>query len=126
MGEILTSILQDQKKACVQKGLMSMQSEKRKMTLFNELQTLDSISNEAFQVFGMVKSYEQRGEDILIVCSTSRVADTLFKNYARDRLGNKMNTGGRWIAIEPNKGKIYFKSLSSLRTWLPGHRFKKI
>ena len=32
-----------------------MQSEKRKMTLFNELQTLDSISSEAFQVFDMVK-----------------------------------------------------------------------
>ena len=45
-----------------------MQSERRKMTLFNELQILDSISSEAFQVFGMVKSYEQRGEDILIIC----------------------------------------------------------
>lgn len=96
------------------------------MTMFNELQILDSISSEAFQVFGMVKSYEQRGKDILIVCSTLRVADTLFKNYARDRLGNKMNSRGRWIEIEPNKGKIYFKSLSSLRTWLPGRRFKKI
>jgi hypothetical protein len=96
------------------------------MTLFNELQTLDSISSEAFQVFGMVKSYEQRGEDILIVCSTSQVADGLFKDYARDRLGNKMNASSRWIEIEPDKGKIYFKSLSSLRTWLPGRRFKKI
>ena len=96
------------------------------MTMFNELQILDSISSEAFQVFGMVKSYEQRGKDILIVCSTLRVADTLFKNYARDRLGNKMNSRGRWIEIEPNKGKIYFKSLSSLRTWLPGRRLKKI
>lgn len=96
------------------------------MTLFNELQILDSISSEAFQVFGMVKSYEQRGKDILIVCSTLQVADTLFKNYARDRLGNKMNSRGRWIEIEPNKGKIYFKSLSSLHTWLPGRRFKKI
>lgn len=96
------------------------------MTLFNELQILDSISNEAFQVFGMVKSYEQRGEDILIVCSTSQVANGLFKDYARDRLGNKMNASGRWIEIEPNKGKIYFKSLSSLRTWLPGRKFKKI
>lgn len=96
------------------------------MTLFNELQTLDSISSEAFQVFGMVKSYEQRGEDILIVCSTSQVADGLFKDYARDRLGNKMNASGRWIEIEPDKGKIYFKSLSSLRTWLPGRKFKKI
>lgn len=103
-----------------------MQSEKRKMALFNELQTLDSISSEAFQVFGMVKSYEQRGEDILVVCSTSRVAEALFKNYAKDRLGNKMNVSGRWIEVEPNKGKIYFKPLSSLRTWLPGHRFKKI
>ena len=103
-----------------------MQSEKRKMTLFNELQILDSISNEAFQVFGMVKSYEQRGEDILIVCSTSQVADGLFKDYAKDRLGNKMNASGRWIEIEPNKGKIYFKPLSSLSTWLPGRRFKKI
>lgn len=105
---------------------MNTQSEKRKMTLFNELQTLDSISSEAFQVFGMVKSYEQRGEDILIVCSTSQVADGLFKDYARDRLGNKMNASGRWIEIEPDKGKIYFKSLSSLRTWLPGRKFKKI
>lgn len=105
---------------------MSMQSEKRKMTLFNELQVLDSISNEAFQVFGMVKSYEQRGEDILVVCSTSQVANGLFKDYARDRLGNKMNASGRWIEIEPNKGKIYFKPLSSLRMWLPGRRFKKI
>lgn len=96
------------------------------MTLFNELQILDSISSEAFQVFGMVKSYEQRGEDILVVCSTLQVADALFKNYARDRLGNKMNSRGRWIEIEPNKGKIYFKSLSSLHTWLPGRRFKKI
>lgn len=96
------------------------------MTLFNELQTLDSISSEAFQVFGMVKSYEQRGEDILIVCSTSQVADGLFKDYARDRLGNKMNASGRWIEIEPDKGKIYFKSLSSLRAWLPGRKFKKI
>ena len=96
------------------------------MTLFKELRALDSISNEAFQVFGMVKSYEQRGEDILIVCSTSQVADGLFKDYAKDRLGNKMNASGRWIEIEPNKGKIYFKSLSSLRTWLPGRRFKKI
>ena len=96
------------------------------MTMFNELQILDSISSEAFQVFGMVKSYEQRGKDILIVCSTLQVADTLFKNYARDRLGNKMNSRGRWIEIEPNKGKIYFKSLSSLRTWLPGRKFKKI
>lgn len=96
------------------------------MTLFNELQILDSISSEAFQVFSMIKSYEQRGEDILIVCSTSRVADGLFKDYARDRLGNKMNASGRWIEVEPNKGKIYFKSLSSLRTWLPGRRFKKI
>lgn len=103
-----------------------MQSEKRKVALFNELQTLDSISNEAFQAFSMVKSHEQRGEDILIVCSTSRVADDLFKNYAKDRLGNKMNASGRWIEIEPNKGKIYFKSLSSLRTWLPGRKFKKI
>ena len=103
-----------------------MQSEKRKMALFNELQTLDSISSEAFQVFDMVKSYEQPSEDILIVCSTSRVADELFKNYVKDRLGNKMNASGRWIEIEPNKGKIYFKSLSSLRTWLPGRRFKKI
>lgn len=103
-----------------------MQSDKRKMALFNELQILDSISSEAFQVFGMVKSYEQRGEDILIICSTSRVADTLFKNYARDRLGNKMNASGRWIEIKPNKGKIYFKSLSSLHSWLPGRRFKKI
>ena len=103
-----------------------MQSEKRKMTLFNELQILDSISNEAFQVFDMVKSYEQRGEDILIVCSTSQVADGLFKDYAKDRLGNKMNASGRWVEIEPNKGKIYFKPLSSLRTWLPGRRFKKI
>ena len=103
-----------------------MQSEKRKMTLFNELQILDSISNEAFQVFDMVKSYEQRGEDILIVCSTSQVADGLFKDYAKDRLGNKMNASGRWIEIEPNKGKIYFKPLSSLSTWLPGRRFKKI
>lgn len=96
------------------------------MTLFNELQTLDSISSEALQVFGMVKSYEQRGEDILIVCSTSQVADGLFKDYARDRLGNKMNASGRWIEIEPDKGKIYFKSLSSLRAWLPGRKFKKI
>lgn len=96
------------------------------MTLFNELQILDSISSEAFQVFGMVKSYEQRGKDILIVCSTSQVANGLFKDYAKDRLGNKMNSRGRWIEIEPNKGKIYFKSLSSLRTWLPGRRFKKI
>ena len=96
------------------------------MTLFEELRTLDSISNEAFQVFGMVKSYEQRGEDILIVCSTSRVADDLFKNYAKDRLSNKMNASGRWVEIEPNKGKIYFKPLSSLHTWLPGRRFKKI
>lgn len=96
------------------------------MTLFNELQTLDSISSEAFQVFDMVKSYEQRGEDILIVCSTSQVADGLFKDYARDRLGNKMNASGRWIEIEPDKGKIYFKSLSSLRAWLPGRKFKKI
>ena len=96
------------------------------MTLFKELRTLDSISSEAFQVFGMVKSYEQRGKDILVVCSTLQVADTLFKNYARDRLGNKMNSRGRWIEIEPNKGKIYFKSLSSLHTWLPGRRFKKI
>lgn len=96
------------------------------MTLFNELQTLDSISSEAFQVFGMVKSYEQRGEDILIVCSTSQVADGLFKDYARDRLGNKMNASGRWIEIEPDKGKIYFKSLNSLRAWLPGRKFKKI
>ena len=96
------------------------------MTLFKELRTLDSISSKAFQVFGMVKSYEQRGEDVLIVCSTSQVADGLFKDYARDRLGNKMNASGRWIEIEPNKGKIYFKSLSSLRTWLPGRRFKKI
>lgn len=103
-----------------------MQSEKRKMTLFNELQILDSISNEAFQVFGMVKSYEQRGEDILVVCSTSQVANGLFKDYAKDRLGNKMNASGRWIEIEPNKGKIYFKPLSSLCTWLPGRRFKKI
>ena len=103
-----------------------MQSEKRKMALFNELQILDSISNEAFQVFGMVKSYEQRGEDILVVCSTSQVANGLFKDYAKDRLGNKMNASGRWVEIEPNKGKIYFKSLSSLRTWLPGRRFKKI
>ena len=103
-----------------------MQSEKRKMALFNELQMLDSISSVAFQVFGMVKSYEQRGEDILIVCSTSQVANGLFKNYAKDRLGNKMNASGRWIEIEPNKGKIYFKSLSSLRAWLPGRRFKKI
>ena len=103
-----------------------MQSEKRKMTLFNELQILNSISNEAFQVFDMVKSYEQRGEDILIVCSTSQVADGLFKDYAKDRLGNKMNASGRWIEIEPNKGKIYFKPLSSLSTWLPGRRFKKI
>ena len=103
-----------------------MQSEKRKMTLFNELQILDSISNEAFQVFDMVKSYEQRGEDILIVCSTSQVADGLFKDYAKDRLGNKMNASGRWVEIEPNKGKIYFKPLSSLHTWLPGRRFKKI
>lgn len=103
-----------------------MQSEKRKMTLFNKLQILDSISSEAFQAFGMVKSYEQRGEDILIVCSTSQVAEALFKNYAKDRLGNKMNASGRWVEIEPNKGKIYFKSLSSLRTWLPGRRFKKI
>ena len=103
-----------------------MQSEKRKMALFNELQTLDSISNEAFQVFGMVKSYEQRGEDILVVCSTSQVADGLFKDYANDRLGNKMNASGRWVEIEPNKGKIYFKPLSSLSTWLPGRRFKKI
>ena len=103
-----------------------MQSEKRKMTLFKELQILDSISSEAFQAFSMVKSYEQRGEDILIVCSTLRVADDLFKNYAKDRLGNKMNASGRWIEIKPNKGKIYFKSLSSLRTWLPGRRFKKI
>ena len=103
-----------------------MQNEKRKMTLFNELQILDSISNEAFQVFGMVKSYEQPGEDILIVCSTSRVADDLFKNYAKDRLGNKMNASGRWIEIEPDKGKVYFKPLSSLSTWLPGRRFKKI
>ena len=103
-----------------------MQSEKRKMTLFNELQILDSISSEAFQVFGMVKSYEQRGKDILIVCSTSQVADGLFKDYAKDRLGNKMNASGRWIEIEPNKGKIYFKPLSSLSTWLPGRRFKKI
>lgn len=96
------------------------------MALFNELQALDSISSEAFQVFDMVKSCEQHGEDILIVCSTSQVADALFKNYARDRLGNKMNASGRWIEIEPNKGKIYFKPLSSLRTWLPGRRFKKI
>lgn len=103
-----------------------MQSEKRKMTLFNELQILDSISSEAFQVFSMVKSHEQCGEDILIVCSTLRVADDLFKNYAKDRLSNKMNASGRWIEIEPNKGKIYFKPLSSLHTWLPGRRFKKI
>ena len=103
-----------------------MQSERRKMTLFNELQILDSISNEAFQVFGMVKSYEQRGKDILIVCSTSQVADALFKNYVKDRLSNKMNASGRWIEIGPNKGKIYFKSLSSLRAWLPGRKFKKI
>ena len=103
-----------------------MQSEKRKMTLFNELQILDSISSEAFQVFSMVKSYEQRGEDILVVCSTSQVADGLFKDYAKDRLGNKMNASGRWVEIEPNKGKIYFKPLSSLHTWLPGRRFKKI
>ena len=96
------------------------------MTLFKELRTLDSISSKAFQVFGMVKSYEQCGEDILIVCSTSRVADDLFKKYARDRLGNKMNASGRWIEIEPNKGKIYVKALSSLRTWLPGRKFKKI
>ena len=103
-----------------------MQSEKRKMTLFNELQILDSISSEAFQVFSMVKSYEQRGEDILVVCSTSQVANGLFKDYAKDRLGNKMNASGRWIEIEPNKGKVYFKPLSSLHTWLPGRRFKKI
>ena len=96
------------------------------MTLFNELQTLDSISSEAFQIFSMVKSYEQRGKDILIVCSTSQVANGLFKDYAKDRLGNKMNASGRWVEIEPNKGKIYFKPLSSLRTWLPGRRFKKI
>ena len=96
------------------------------MTLFNELQILDSISSEAFQIFSMVKSYEQRGKDILIVCSTLQVADTLFKNYARDRLGNKMNSRGRWIEIEPNKGKIYFKPLSSLHAWLPGRRFKRI
>lgn len=96
------------------------------MTLFKELRTLDSISSEAFQVFGMVKSHEQHGEDILIVCSTSRVADELFKNYAKDRLSNKMNASGRWIEIEPNKGKIYFKPLSSLHTWLPGRKFKKI
>ena len=96
------------------------------MALFNELQILDSISSEAFQVFGMVKSYEQRGEDILVVCSTSQVANGLFKDYAKDRLGNKMNASGRWIEIEPNKGKIYFKPLSSLHTWLPGRRFKKI
>ena len=96
------------------------------MTLFKELQTLDSISSKALQVFGMVKSYEQCGEDILIVCSTSRVADDSFKNYARDRLSNKMNASGRWIEIEPNKGKIYFKPLSSLHAWLPGRRFKKI
>ena len=56
------------------------------MTLFKELRTLDSISSKAFQVFGMVKSYEQCGKDILIVCSTSLVADDLFKNYARDML----------------------------------------
>ena len=103
-----------------------MQEEERKMTLFKELRTLDSISSEAFQVFGLVKSYEQPGEDILIVCSTLQVADALFKNYARDRLGNKMNSRGRWIEIEPDRGKIYFKSLSSLHTWLPGRRFKKI
>lgn len=96
------------------------------MTLFSELQTLDSISSEAFQVFNVVKSYEQRGEDILIVCSTSQVADGLFKDYAKDRLGNKMNASGRWIEIEPDKGKIYFKSLNSLRVWLPGRKFKKI
>ena len=103
-----------------------MQSEKRKMTLFNELQTLDSISSEAFQIFSMVKSYEQRGKDILVVCSTLQVADALFKNYVKDRLGNKMNASGKWVEIEPNKGKIYFKPLSSLHTWLPGRRFKKI
>ena len=103
-----------------------MQSEKRKMTLFKELRALDSISSEAFQVFGMVKSYEQCGEDILIVCSTSQAADGLFKDYVKDRLGNKMNASGRWIEIEPNKGKIYFKPLSSLSTWLPGRKFKKI
>ena len=103
-----------------------MQEEERKMTLFNELQIIDSISSEAFQEYGMVKSYEQRGKDILIVCSTLQVADALFKNYARDMLGNKMNSRSRWIEIEPNKGKIYFKPLSSLHTWLPGRRFKKI
>ena len=96
------------------------------MALFNELQILDSISSEAFQVFGMVKSYEQRGEDILVVCSTSQVANGLFKDYAKDRLGNKMNASGRWVEIEPNKGKIYFKPLSSRRAVLPGRRFKKI
>lgn len=96
------------------------------MTLFKELRTLDSISSKAFQVFGMVKSYEQCGEDILIVCSTSRVADDLFKNYAKDRLSNKINASGRWVEIEPNKGKIYFKPLSSLHAWLPGRKFKKI
>lgn len=36
-----------------------MQEEERKMTLFNELQILDSISSEAFQIFSMVKSYER-------------------------------------------------------------------
>ena len=76
-----------------------MQKEKRKMTLFNELQILDSISSEAFQIFSMVKSYEQRGKDILIVCSTSRVSDDLFKNYAKDRLSNKMNASGKWVEI---------------------------
>ena len=89
------------------------------MTLFNELQILDSISSEAFQIFSMVKSYEQRGKDILVVCSTSRVAEALFKNYAKDRLGNKMNASGRWIEIEPNKGKIYFKSLKALLVFAP-------
>ena len=54
------------------------------------------------------------------------MAEALFKNYAKDKLGNKMNASGRWIEIEPNKGKIYFKPLSSLHTWLPGRRFKKI
>lgn len=94
--------------------------------MFRELQLLSTISEEAFSLFYEVQSHEAIGNDILVVCPTSEQAGRMFKEYAKDRFSNKMSVSGRWIEIEPNKGKIYFKSLNSLQTWLSGRRFKKI
>lgn len=97
------------------------------MILFNEVRMLNEISDEAFMAWNEIKSHERKdSNDVLVICSTNAIADFVFRELAKDYLGGTININKRELRTADGLGTVYVRSIGTLRSWLPGHSFKKI